>query len=814
MTSLQRHPDKPTGERPSPLLNAAMQYAANEIPVVVFDAGVGNHKQCGNLVGNASVEGDKWHEHVSTDATVIAGWFDAFGARVTGIATSPGAADCVVLDVDRPEEVPEHWWPWLDTAPFQSTRIGDDQRGHYWFDQPPGERIGCPVMEWGEVRGDGGGLILSPTRHAKADGRYQWRRQGDTHTLPDAITAELRARAQRQGGVVKVTDAAVTDFAAKHVTTTRPGALAPIVARVRQADAGTRDAARGALCQAARGARVGKFGWTEARDAIEAAARESYERRGGQFDPSDLARLERYAIEQAMNVPLGELEARENRPLGTDTRNPTTALDIESVLAASGIISGETDEDSPADAGQSGQSPETEANGLGSGDSAASPSAESFWSSSRLLTDLRTFARARRVGPYAMLGHVLARVVAAIPPTVVLPPLIGSHASLNLFVALVGPSGSGKGGAAGAAAGWLATQPETYTATLGSGEGMAKCYAHKQRTGGNGPWVQTGLRASVLFDAPEVDNLAALSSRSSSTLLPQLRSAYSGEELGFSYADPTKAVRLCAHRYRLCLTVGVQPGRGRALLDDADGGTPQRFVWLPTGDPDAPDVPPGLSPRLTLTRWPDPVIGGRRVTVDHDSLLNTPATPPMLSVLDVPDAARAAIDHHRVASLRGEPIDPLDGHRLLCRLKIAAALMALHGRTGAVTESDWERAGIVTGVSDATRQSIADTLSAEVSESNRNRGRMEGERADIAEQVKENRALKRIASRILKYLQATESSEAPRAQVRRGAVASRDRDYFDDAEALLIGTNRVEKISSDNDGPDGHVLRLSAKAGK
>jgi hypothetical protein len=33
-----------------------------------------------------------------------------------------------------------------------------------------------------------------------------------------------------------------------------------------------------------------------------------------------------------------------------------------------------------------------------------------------------------------MLGYVLARVGAAIPPTVVLPPLIGSHASLNLFV--------------------------------------------------------------------------------------------------------------------------------------------------------------------------------------------------------------------------------------------------------------------------------------------------------------------------------------------------------------------------------------------
>jgi hypothetical protein len=48
------------------------------------------------------------------------------------------------------------------------------------------------------------------------------------------------------------------------------------------------------------------------------------------------------------------------------------------------------------------------------------------------------------VGPWAMLGNCLARVVSSIPPNVVLPPTIGSHASLNLFVALVGKSGDTK----------------------------------------------------------------------------------------------------------------------------------------------------------------------------------------------------------------------------------------------------------------------------------------------------------------------------------------------------------------------------------
>jgi hypothetical protein len=787
-----------------------MQYADNGIPVVLFDVRPGNHKQCGNLVGDASDDNDKWHEHVSTDKAVIRGWLDQFGVRATGLATSPGAADCVVLDVDKPDEVPVDWWQWLNLAVFQSTRTDDDRRGHYWFDLPPGKRFENLSFPWGEVRCDGGGLILWPTRHAKtaAGGRYKWIRQGDTQSLPDAVATMLRTKGQRQGGVVRVTDAAVAKFAADHTTAARPRALTPIVTRVSQADTKTRDVTRDALCQAARGARVDKFGWMDARDAIEAAARESYRRRAKPFDADDFARLERYAIEQAMNVPLGELQARENRPHGTNTGKPDTARAFDAVNA---LVS----RDESAAASQPDQSADPSGKGVESDEATTDDAAESFWSSSPQMSDLRQFARARRVGPYAMLGHVLARVVAAIPSTVVLPPLVGSHASLNLFVALVGPSGSSKGGAAGAAADWLATQPETYTATLGSGEGMAKCYAYKQRMNGNtGPWTQTGLRASVVFDAPEVDNLTALSSRNSSTLLPQLRSAYSGEELGFSYADPTKAVRLCAHRYRLCLTVGVQPGRGRALLEDADGGTPQRFVWLPTGDPDAPETPPARPAGLALTRWPDPVIGGRRVSVVAEGLLDTPATPAMLSVLDVPDVAREAIDRHRVASLRGEEVDPLDGHRLLCRLKIAAALMALHGRASAITGLDWEHAGAVMALSDRTRQSVVNKLSDETRQSNRSRAQLEGERADIAEQVRESRAVKRIANRILKYLQSAEGGESSRAHVRKGAVASRDRDYFDDAEALLIQANRVEKIASDNDGPDGHVLRLSAKAGK
>lgn len=81
--------------------------------------------------------------------------------------------------------------------------------------------------------------------------------------------------------------------------------------------------------------------------------------------------------------------------------------------------------------------------------------AESFWSSSQQLRDLRQFAHARMVGRWAMLGNALARVIAHVPPHVVLPPTVGDHASLNLFVAIVGRSGDSKSASMAAAGSWL-----------------------------------------------------------------------------------------------------------------------------------------------------------------------------------------------------------------------------------------------------------------------------------------------------------------------------------------------------------------------
>ncbi|MFW3123978.1 hypothetical protein MMAG44476_40008, partial [Mycolicibacterium mageritense DSM 44476 = CIP 104973] len=103
---------------------------------------------------------------------------------------------------------------------------------------------------------------------------------------------------------------------------------------------------------------------------------------------------------------------------------------------------------------------------------------------------------------------------------------------------------------------------------------------------------QVGKQWSVLAQIPEVDTLAATGNRSGSTIMSTLREGWSGERLGQDYAGDDKRIILQDNRYRLCLSLGVQPLRAAPIFDDADGGTPQRFVWFSAVDHDLPDVEP------------------------------------------------------------------------------------------------------------------------------------------------------------------------------------------------------------------------------
>lgn len=394
---------------------------------------------------------------------------------------------------------------------------------------------------------------------------------------------------------------------------------------------------------------------------------------------------------------------------------------------------------------------------------------DSFWSARPILDHILRLARARRVGPWAVLGTAMARAVATIPPYVALPGTVGGRMSLNLFVALVGPSGGGKGGAdAAGAAGIKFHGTHVDYVPLGSGEGASRTF----RPWGTPAELPNPI-TSVVFAVPEIDTLTALTSRQGSTLSAELRKLYSGEALGFANAGKDTRNVVAAHSYRACAVVGVQPLRSHALLAGADGGLPQRFIWLSTDDPGAPDERPP-DPGC----WEVPAAGWQRGQSGHLRLVDAHGD------LVVPESARTMIDAHRLAVLRGDHwVDPLDGHALLCRLKIAVALMALDART-AIEEADWHLAAHVMHISAVTREQCRRALTEHRRTQNTARALAVVERDEIVAERKSQRARDAILRKVSRGQQLTTG------ELRRSLKVD-IRDYYDAALAELLDSGEI-----------------------
>jgi hypothetical protein len=405
------------------------------------------------------------------------------------------------------------------------------------------------------------------------------------------------------------------------------------------------------------------------------------------------------------------------------------------------------------------------------------------------LPGMLAFARARRVSPWGLLGGTLPRVVVQVSPAVQLPALVGANASLNMQIASCGASGAGKGGGEAASRDYTGIGQGVEGMPVGSGEGLVKLFAGADKHG-NVTWTQR----NVLLAIHEIDSYAAQAGRSGSTIAAELRKGYSGEPLGFAYARAENRVMLPAHSYRLCVTVGVQPGRGSVLLDDIDAGTPQRFLWLPTIDPDAPDDKPG---EVLGREWKPPAdIAGYQM--DHTG-------PPY--VMEVCDQAKSEVDAARLITLRGGG-NPLDGHALLTRLKVAAALAILSGHAD-VNDTDWWLAGLVMEVSDLTRDSIAAHLRRAVAERNERQGHAQARRAEIVAERADEGRIKSCCATILRRLADLPDGEwSARGKLRR-ACASRDREFFDEAFDRLLSNGYIEVGTTSGRGSPGATARLA-----
>ena len=135
----------------------------------------------------------------------------------------------------------------------------------------------------------------------------------------------------------------------------------------------------------------------------------------------------------------------------------------------------------------------------------------------------------------------------------------------------------------------------------------------------------------------------------------------------------------------------MQPENAGFFLSREKDGFPQRFLWLPTIDPYAPEDRPDPVDQL------DVLVPMFNTNCDDRH------------VVQIPDSVRDEIDAHRHRVLVGDPdVDPLDGHLMLTRLKVAFALAVLQGRKD-IDEDEWKIAGdlIDVSVGSATQMRVA-----------------------------------------------------------------------------------------------------------
>lgn len=345
-----------------------------------------------------------------------------------------------------------------------------------------------------------------------------------------------------------------------------------------------------------------------------------------------------------------------------------------------------------------------------------------FWNARESLQMIYTTAMARMAPPWGVLAICAARALTQVRPHTTLPPLIGGPGSLNWFAALVAASGGGKG-ASSNAADLLIPGHEIQTRNVGSGEGIIAAFSTKADD--DNP---AGVHEAIMFSADEIDTLAALNQRTASTTLSILRSGFSGETLGFSYADRSKRQHIARHTYRMTLVMSVQPRKAGWLLADEGGGTPQRFMWFPSTDSRISKQRPWESGPLTLphpNEWRYP----REVAV--------------------PAQAADLILDERVKAMRGDQ-NALDGHALFCREKFAYALAVLDGRVE-MTIEDWELSGIAASVSMHTREMTIEALRTASDFDATERGSTRGIELAAADAVKDHERAE-IGRRIYRWM--------------------------------------------------------------
>jgi hypothetical protein len=629
----------------------------------------------------------RWSQHSTTDPEQIVAWYA--GSSDLGIGLDCGKSGLVALDGDRLTDF-IHWVGDTDLLAGTACWRGNPDRATFLFRQPI-ETVGCPVMEWGEVKGAGGYVVLPPSPHPEHGQYTSLSDVIDPTILPELIRVRLRSKAKTTSG----TDTIPAEWLDASTPCAR---VQPILDTALASMFG--DAAQPAMRDASMAIlRLGEQGHQGAGTALRTLA-ESYI--AVVTKPRDAAKTVRStsaAEGEVRRAYMGAVPEIKATPTGWrhDCRGAACVREMRPLsdelvaLAAAGR---------PAHPVAVALDGEIE---------------QAVFGYSPILEHIRQAARAQLVGPWSTLGSVLTAISAETPPHVVLPAIVGGHGSLNLFTALVDSSGAGKSSSFAVARDLLHIDfPLATLVGQGTGEGLIASFLRR-----NPDTEERRTKPYILIDRPqvlmyvdEIGQMEAVARRAGSTVDATLRNMWNGQFADNNNADPDRRRRLPAHAYRLGLIAGVQPDLAGHLLgaDAHSSGTAQRWLWMPVTDPHAPDDEPPHPGRLT---WALPVVpsgsaGG-------------------LGVIEFPPAVVTWVRSRRRSQVRGEGNGAIESHAVLSRMKVAGCLALLHGKV-AVEAEMWELSGALMRRSNTTRDIVLDTLSKNAEKEAKNRGRFDAAR--------------------------------------------------------------------------------------
>lgn len=384
------------------------------------------------------------------------------------------------------------------------------------------------------------------------------------------------------------------------------------------------------------------------------------------------------------------------------------------------------------------------------------------------LSHVAAAADARGVTRWGLLGTLLTRVAATIPPTVRLIPAsrkvpteagpTPAGTSINLYSIAVSPPSTGKTDTISAAAALI---PGVRTVPPGTGEGMLKEFPRlsvdgdeESDTDGTAPKIETietdAYPGSVLLESDEIDVFVGEMMRQGSKTTGWYRSMWMGGEIGNTVSDRDRRSFIAAHTYRFGIMLGAQPDSVAPMFNETGKGTPQRFMWLPAQQSIARgDYPSrlGIAPVYWFDGSPSmiPETGGQR--------------PPVW--IYPPAAAKEALDRARWRAATANPLSSpaaadraaaiADRHAELQQLKVSAVLAVLDG-LDQPQDTHWYAAGaIMTVRRRVIHQLVAesDRIKAEGKEAEGALNGVYRASSDAARDAERERHVSRCATRIM-----------------------------------------------------------------